>query len=120
MNYSQARKDHEYLWDTYAPASDMTGGYVDQEDLAALLHGPTKTTARQCYERQIEHWFRFGPEPGGRGADAWVTACLAAGHVPIGLILLALQFCICVVPYPWRGPSSRAGIQAPANRYRRR
>ena len=51
---------------------------------------------------------------------AIVTACLAAGHVPIGLILLALQFCTCVVPYPWRGPSFRAGIQAAANRDRRR
>ncbi|WP_420636205.1 hypothetical protein [Candidatus Palauibacter sp.] len=51
---------------------------------------------------------------------AIVTACIAAGHVPIGLILLALQFCTFVVPYPWRGPSSRAGMQAPANRDRRR
>ena len=51
---------------------------------------------------------------------AIVTACPAAGRGPVGLILLALQFCAGVVLYPWRGPSSRAGIQAPANRDRRR
>lgn len=53
--YNQARADHEYLWDTYAPASDMTGAYVDQDDLEKLLKNPTKKTAVECYEAQIEY-----------------------------------------------------------------
>ena len=88
MNYVQARKDHECLWDTYAPASDITGAYVDQDDLADLLRSPTKTTARNCYVRQIQHWFRFGPERGGRGGDEWKTdpevASIACRHDAAG------------------------------------
>ena len=33
MTYEQAFKDHEYLW-KIGPGYDMTGGYVDQEDLS--------------------------------------------------------------------------------------
>lgn len=72
MTYEQARKDHEYLWSTYAAAGDMTGGYVDQDDLERLLRSPTKATARQCYENQIAYWFSFGPEPEESfSADVW-------------------------------------------------
>lgn len=60
VTYEQARKDHEYLW-SIAPAYDMTGGYTDQEDLVRLLKRPTKSTARDCYVSQIEHWFFAGP-----------------------------------------------------------
>ena len=63
MTYDEARSDHEYLWDTYGPAHDMSGGYVDQDDLKKLLESPTKTTARQCYRAQIVFWFQNGPEP---------------------------------------------------------
>ena len=62
MTYVQARKDHEYLWSTYAPADDMTGGYVESDDLERLLVNPTKATARQCYEDQIAYWFQAGPD----------------------------------------------------------
>lgn len=61
VSYEQARKDHEYLW-SIGPANDMTGGYVDQEDLAKLLRNPTKSTARACYVSQIRHWLQNGPE----------------------------------------------------------
>jgi len=64
ISYDQARADHEYLWRTYAPASDMTGGYVDQDDLQRLLESPTKKTATGCYVNQISHWFAVGPEGG--------------------------------------------------------
>lgn len=67
MSYDQARADHEYLWETYAPAEDMTGAYVDQDDLARLLKSPTKATARDCYCDQIHHWFQVGPEQGATG-----------------------------------------------------
>ncbi len=60
MNYDQARKDHEYLWETYGPARDMTGGYVDQNDLSKLLKKPTKATALDCYQNQITYWFQSG------------------------------------------------------------
>ncbi len=60
--YEQARKDHEYLWETYAPAKDMTGGYVDQDDLQKLLENPTKKTARDCYVSQIIYWIEMGPD----------------------------------------------------------
>lgn len=59
--YDQARADHEYLW-SIGPAKDMTGGYVDQEDLALLLRSPSKATAAGCYERQIAHWFSVGTD----------------------------------------------------------
>lgn len=70
VSYEQAREDHEYLW-SIAPANDMTGGYVDQEDLGRLLKSPTKATARDIYVNQILYWFQAGPQE----ADA-------AGEVP--------------------------------------
>ena len=85
MTYRQARKDHEYLWDTYAPGDDMTGAYVDQNDLERLLHSPTKATAARCYGDQIRWWFHSGPERGGRGGDRWKTdpevAAIAERHL---------------------------------------
>lgn len=71
ISYEQARKDHEYLW-SIAPAHDMTGAYVDQEDLQKLLRSPTKATARDCYLAQIEFWFQSGPDVGdGNGDIPW-------------------------------------------------
>lgn len=61
ITYEQAYADHQYLW-AIAPAKDMTGAYVDQNDLARLLASPTKTTARQCLQSQINHWFNYGPD----------------------------------------------------------
>lgn len=69
LTYAQARADHEYLWNTYGPALDMTGGYVDSEDLDRLLRSPTKSTARACYVDQIEYWFDVGPED--KDPDTW-------------------------------------------------
>ena len=60
MTFDQARDDHVYLWQTYGAAYDMTGGYVDQHDLWRLLENPSKTTARKCYEDQIQYWFESG------------------------------------------------------------
>ncbi len=61
MSYQQAFEDHKYLFDI-GPASDMTGGYVDSEDLGILLKSPTKKTAKGCLVRQIEYWFQAGVE----------------------------------------------------------
>lgn len=61
ITYEQARKDHEYLWGI-GEAYDMTGGYVDSDDLAKLLRKPSKVTARECYCRQIDYWFEVGPD----------------------------------------------------------
>lgn len=58
--YEQAYSDHTYLWTTYGAAADMTGAYVDQEDLALMLRKPNKVTARDCLVRQIEYWFYAG------------------------------------------------------------
>ena len=63
--YKQARADHEYLWDTYGDAYDMTGGYVDSDDLAKLLKNPTKTQAADIYTQQIDYWFQVGPDYSG-------------------------------------------------------
>lgn len=60
--YEQAFADHSYLWETYGAAADMTGAYVDQEDLAKLLRCPSKTTARQCLVEQIKYWFEAGTD----------------------------------------------------------
>ena len=61
IGYAQARRDHEYLW-SFGPAQDMTGGYVDQEDLERLLKNPTKKMAAQCYCDQIQYWLEAGPD----------------------------------------------------------
>lgn len=61
MTYEQAYQDWEYLW-SIAPAHDMTGSYVDQEDLAKLLKKPTKKTAKECLCAQIDYWFQAGPD----------------------------------------------------------
>lgn len=63
ITYEQARRDHEYLWETYGPADDMTGGYVDQRDLWELMRQPTKATARNAYAEQVRYWFQVGPDP---------------------------------------------------------
>ena len=71
ISYEQAREDHEYLW-SIAPAHDMTGAYVDQEDLERLLRNPTKKTARDCYCSQIYFWFASGPDNSAeRGEVPW-------------------------------------------------
>lgn len=64
VTYEQAYADHSYLWETYGAADDMTGGYVDQEDLTRLLKSPTKATARDCLVSQITYWFQTGPDKG--------------------------------------------------------
>jgi len=60
-SYDEVRRDHEYLW-KIGPARDMTGGYVDQDDLKCLLERPTKACARDCYLKQIGYWFQVGPD----------------------------------------------------------
>ena len=70
MKYEQAYKDHCYLWGI-GPAADMTGGYVDSEDLHKLLSSPTKSTAANILCAQIEYWFQVGPDMGdSHGSDA--------------------------------------------------
>lgn len=64
MTYEQALKDWEYLWNIDC-ANDMTGGYVDQEDLDKLLKNPTKATAKGCLCHQIAYWFQAGTESHG-------------------------------------------------------
>ena len=66
ITYEQAYEDRQYLWETYGAADDMTGAYVDQDDLEALLKSPTKATARQCLIKQIEYWFQTGPDDRSR------------------------------------------------------
>ena len=74
ISYEQAREDREYLW-SISPAYDMTGGYVDQDDLQRLLENPTKATARDCYRRQINYWFERGPQEGDRSGEIpWYDA----------------------------------------------
>lgn len=63
-DYEQALKDWETLWAVGA-ANDMTGAYVDSDDLIMLLRSPTKNTALHCLERQIHYWFEKGIENGG-------------------------------------------------------
>lgn len=59
ISYEQAYSDWEYLF-SIGCAYDMTGGYVDQEDLKKLLKSPTKKTARDCLVNQIIYWFQVG------------------------------------------------------------
>lgn len=63
MSYKQAYKDHKYLFDI-GFADDMTGGYVDSEDLKRMLKNPNKSTAEMCLDNQIRYWFQVGTEGG--------------------------------------------------------
>jgi len=77
MTYEQSYKDHSYLWGIDA-AYDMTGGYVDQEDLDKLLKSPNKRTAKACLENQIDYWFDVGPDTG---------ACLRASMEKLAYLI---------------------------------
>lgn len=71
ITHEQAWADRQYLWQTYGPAQDMTGGYVDSEDLELLLKTPTKATAVRCLSRQIDYWFQVGPDLLGISQTDW-------------------------------------------------
>lgn len=60
--YEQVYSDWEYLFKEVAYADDMTGGYVDSEDLDKLLKKPSKATAKRILLRQIDYWFSKGIE----------------------------------------------------------
>ncbi len=62
MTYDEMYKDWDYLFNTISTANDMTGGYVDSEDLERLLKNPSKTTAKNCLSKQIDYWFQVGLE----------------------------------------------------------
>jgi hypothetical protein len=62
MKYEEVLEDWKFLFEGIDSASDMTGGYVDQEDLCKLLKSPTKATAKSCLLNQIEYWFDAGTE----------------------------------------------------------
>ena len=49
----------------------MTGGYVDQEDLARLMRFPTMATAADVYEHHIGYWFEKGPDMNTRVRDGF-------------------------------------------------
>lgn len=62
MSYKQMRADHEYIWKKYGAAFDMSGAYVDQDDLDKLLKNPTRATAERCYYTQLIYYFQTGPD----------------------------------------------------------
>jgi predicted helicase len=62
MAYREVYEDWSYLFNTISYADDMTGGYVDSEDLEELLKNPSKATAKNCLNRQIDYWFYAGVE----------------------------------------------------------
>jgi len=78
ISYEQAYSDWEYLFNTIGCAYDMTGGYVDQEDLAMLLKSPTKKTACWCLVRQIKYWFQSGLDE--KGKDSYEFCHLITGY----------------------------------------
>ena len=62
MTYKQYFEDWDYLFSKIGVANDMTGGYVDSQDLDVLLESPSKATAKGCLSRQIDYWFQSGIE----------------------------------------------------------
>jgi hypothetical protein len=61
IDYDQALSDRKYLW-SIGEAEDMTGGYIESEDMEKLLARPTKAQARDCLCTQIDYWFQVGPD----------------------------------------------------------
>jgi len=64
VTYEQALADRDYLFDTYGPATDMTGGWFEGEHLEKLLKRPTKAHARQILSALICYWFETGYDTG--------------------------------------------------------
>ena len=62
MTYDDVYKDWNYLFHAVGHAYDMTGGYVDSDDLDRLIKKPSKSTAKQCMKGQIDYWFNAGLE----------------------------------------------------------
>ena len=62
MTYQFVKDAHKYLWGEYAPASDMTGGYVEGDYFIVLMYKPTKANAKEMMVGQIERWFHMGFE----------------------------------------------------------
>jgi len=60
MKHAEVLEDWKYLFETIGPAHDMSG-YIDQDDLDALLKHPTKRQAVRCLTNQIIYWFDKGP-----------------------------------------------------------
>lgn len=60
--FHQVHSDRAFLWCNLGPARDMTGGYVDQDDLELILSNPTKATARKILINHIRYWFDKGTE----------------------------------------------------------
>ena len=77
MSYKKAYEDHSFLFGI-GPASDMTGGYVDSEDLDKLLKSPSRKTAEGVLWSQRNYWFQVGTE-GGAGGDY-------CGMMPVELV----------------------------------
>ena len=65
MTYEQVLADRDYLFDTYGPAADMTGGWVEGEYLQALLRKPTKSEAKRILCGLICYWFETGYDQAG-------------------------------------------------------
>lgn len=65
MTYDEVFKDWSYLFDEIGAAYDMTGGYVDSEDLDKMLKSPNKKTAKECMINQIVYWLDVGTEQDG-------------------------------------------------------
>ena len=93
MTYEQAKEDHEYLWETYGPADDMTGGYVDSEDLDKMLKTPSKKMASKCLKHQIYYWFQVGTESGAGGCDAGKTPSELVDDYPEIIDIAERYFC---------------------------
>jgi len=62
MTYEQVLKDWQVLFEDIGMARDMTGGYVESEDLIKLLKSPSRATAKDCLKRQIKYWLEKGPD----------------------------------------------------------
>ena len=62
----QARKDHEYLFDTYGHPNMDKWNDTHQSDCVKRFHAnPTAETEWQYLDSLIEYWFEEGPEDGG-------------------------------------------------------
>ena len=68
--YEQARADYEFLKEHHgADCSDLTGGYVADDEYFKLLRNPTKKHAYEHYCALIQHYASAGHEDlqgGGR------------------------------------------------------
>lgn len=60
MTFEEVKADYVKLINEYGYPYDMTGGFVDSEQMEKVILNPTKTNAKQYMKNVINYGFQWG------------------------------------------------------------